>query len=281
MSETRRTFLATLGAATLGLATGRRALGALAGARTTLSRVGLELYTLRREAAADLAGTLARVATIGYKEVEFAGYHNHAASEVRDLLKQNGLTAPAAHIDINAIQNTPDKTFDDARTIGHEWIVVPSLPSGKRDTVDDWKRVAAQFNATATQVKAAGFRFGFHNHNEVFKKIGDVTPIDVLMKETDPSLVSYEMDVYWVVYGGGDPVDLLTRYPGRFRLMHLKDSMGPPDHKMADVGSGTIDFKAVLAHARGVEHYFVEHDSPPDSFTDVAASYLYLSKLEY
>ena len=281
MAETRRTFLATLGAATLGLATGRRTLAALTATRTKLSRIGIELYTLRREASVDLAGTLERVAKIGYKEVEFAGYHNHAATEVRDLLKQNGLTAPAAHIDIVAIRNTPDKTFEDARTVGHEWIVVPTPPAGKRDTIEDWKRIAEQFNAAAKQVKAAGFRFGFHNHNDVFKKIGDVVPIDVLMKETDSSLVSYEMDVYWVVNGGGDPVDLLTRYPNRFRLMHLKDSMGAPDHKMADVGSGTIDFKAVLAHAKGVEHYFVEHDDPPDAFADVAASYSYLSKLEY
>jgi sugar phosphate isomerase/epimerase len=281
MSETRRTFLATLGAATLGLATGRRALGALAATRTKLSRIGIELYTLRREAAADLAGTLARVAQIGYKEVEFAGYHNHAPAEVRDLLKQNGLTAPAAHIALSAIQTTPDKTFDDARTIGHEWIVVPSPPPGKYETIDDWKRLAAQFNAAAKPVNAAGFRFGFHNHNDVFKKIGDDVPIDVLMKETDPSLVSYEMDVYWVVDGGGDPVDLLTRYPGRFRLMHLKDSMGPPNHKMANVGNGTIDFKAILSHSKGIEHYFVERDDPTDAFADVAASYSYLAKLEY
>ena len=130
MTETRRTFLTTLGAATLGLATGRRTLAALTATRTKLSRIGIELYTLRREAAADLAGTLARVAKIGYKEVEFAGYHNHPATEVRDLLKQNGLTAPAAHIDIVAIQNTPDKTFEDARTVGHEWIVVPTPPPG-------------------------------------------------------------------------------------------------------------------------------------------------------
>jgi sugar phosphate isomerase/epimerase len=281
MAETRRTFLTTLGAAAVGLATGCRGLGTLGGGRTKLARVGLQLYTVRRAAAADLAATLARVAKVGYKEVEFAGYHNHAATEVRDLLRQNGLTAPSAHIAITEIQKTPVKTFDDARTIGHEWIVVPSLPAGKRESVDDWKRVADQFNAAARQVKAAGFRFAFHNHNDVFKKVGDVVPIDVLIAETDPSLVSYEMDVYWVVNGGGDPVDLLTRHAGRFRLMHLKDSMGPPNHKMADVGSGVIDFKTILAHAKGIEHYFVEHDDPPDAFTDIATSYSYLSRLEY
>jgi len=284
MDQDRRSFFVTIGAATIGLATSRSLVSELVpwqSGNAKLSRIGLEMYTVRREAAADLAGTLARVAKIGYKEVEFAGYHNHPATEVRDLLQQNGLTAPAAHIAITAIQTAPDKTFEDAKTVGHAWIVVPSLPSGKRETVDDWRHVADQFNVAAKQVKDAGFRFGFHNHNDVFKKIGDVVPIDVLMKETDPSLVSYEMDVYWVVNGGGDPVDLLTRYPNRFRLLHLKDSMGAPDHKMADVGSGTIDFKPILARAKGVEHYFVEHDNPPDAFADVAASYSYLSKLEY
>jgi sugar phosphate isomerase/epimerase len=281
MSETRRTFLATLGATAIGLATSGRALATLATTRSKLSRIGIQLYTLRRQAQADLAGTLAQVAKIGYKEVELAGYYDHTATEFRDMLRQNGLTAPSAHIAITAIQKTPDKTFEDAKTMGHDWIVVPSLPSGKRDTVDDWKRVAEQFNAAAKQVKAAGFRFAFHNHNDVFKKIGNVVPIDVLMKETDPSLVSYEMDVYWVVNGGGDPIDLLTRYAGRFRLLHLKDSMGPPDHKMVDVGSGTINFKAVLARAKGIEHCFVEHDEPADAFASAAKSFGYLSNLEY
>jgi sugar phosphate isomerase/epimerase len=101
------------------------------------------------------------------------------------------------------------------------------------------------------------------------------------MRETDPALVSYQMDVYWVVNGGGNPVDLLQRYPGRFKMLHLKDSMGPPDHKMADVGAGTIDFKNILARAKGIENYFVERDDPTDPMASAAASFSYLSHLEY
>jgi sugar phosphate isomerase/epimerase len=280
--QTRRSFLGTAAVAAVGLACGRRSLGALdTAAGNKISRIGIQLYTLRQAASADLAGTLARLAKIGYKELEFAGYYNHPATEVRALLDQNGLTAPSAHVGLNLIENAPEKTFADAKVVGHEWITVPSLPSGKRETVDDWKRLAAQFNAAATKAKHAGFRFAFHNHNDIIRKTGDVLPIDILMKETDPALVSYEMDIYWVVNGGADPLDLLARFPGRFKMFHVKDAMPGPEHRMADVGAGSIDFKTIFAQAKGIEHYFVEHDQPADPFVSAAASFGYLSKLEF
>lgn len=280
--QTRRSFLGTAAVAAAGLACGRRSLGALdTVAGNKISRIGIQLYTLRQAASADLAGTLARLAKIGYKELEFAGYYNHPATEVRALLDQNGLTAPSAHVGLNLIENAPEKTFADAKVVGHEWITVPSLPSGKRETVDDWKRLAAQFNAAATKAKHAGFRFAFHNHNDIIRKTGDVLPIDILMKETDPALVSYEMDIYWVVNGGADPIDLLARFPGRFKMFHVKDAMPGPEHRMADVGAGSIDFKTIFARAKGIEHYFVEHDQPADPFVSAAASFGYLSKLEF
>lgn len=281
MSQNRRTFLSNIALAAVAVRT-PRLLGEIPPPRAAkLQRIGMELYTVRSLTAKDLAGTLAQLAKIGYKEVEFAGYFNHPAPEIRSMLDQDGLTAPAVHVAITDIENQGDKTFGDAKTIGHQWIVVASLPRGQRETADDWKKVAARFNAAGEKVKAAGFRFGFHNHNDVFKKVGDDLPIDILMRETDPSLVSYEMDVYWVVNGGGNPVELLQRYPGRFTLLHLKDSMGAPEHKMADVGAGTIDFKTILARAKGVEHYFVERDDPTDPMASAAASFSYLSHLEF
>jgi sugar phosphate isomerase/epimerase len=111
--------------------------------------------------------------------------------------------------------------------------------------------------------------------------VGDVLPIEILMKETDPSVVSFQMDIYWAVNGGADPVALLARYPDRFKMLHVKDSSGPPDNKMVDVGAGTIGFKKIFAAARGIEHYFVEHDSPVDAIASAAASYRYLSALEF
>ena len=284
MDQDRRTFIASLGAAALGLAvTGRPAAG-LAGrtsSSTKLARIGIQLYTLRQQASADLAGTLEQLARIGYKDVELAGYYKHSATEVRALLDRNGLKAPSGHLAFNLIETNPAKTFDEARTVGHEWITIPSLPRGARTTADDWKRVAERFNNAATQAKAAGFRFAFHNHNDIVKRVGDILPIEILMKETDPTLVSYQMDIYWVVHAGADPLALLARYPGRFKMLHVKDSAGPPGNKMVDVGAGTIDFKKIFAAARGIEHYFVEHDEPANAIASARASYEYLVNMEY
>jgi sugar phosphate isomerase/epimerase len=281
MSQDRRTFLSNLALAAVAVPSARLFGGALTMRAARLQRIGMELYTVRSLTAKDLAGTLAQLAKIGYKEVEFAGYQGHTAAEVRAMLDQNGLTAPSAHVDIVKIETDADTMFADAKVVGHKWITVASLPRGSRQTVDDWKQMAARFNAAGKKVTAAGFGLAFHNHNDVFKKAGDELPIDILMHETDPALVSYQMDVYWVVNGGGNPVELLGKYPGRFKMLHLKDSMGPPDQKMADVGSGTIDFKAILSHAKGIENYFVERDDPTDPMASAAASYNYLSHLEY
>src|SRR5579885_838256 len=141
MPQDRRTFLSALGAAAVGLASRGRGWPIVDSSRdgaTKIARVGIQLYTLRKEAAADLGGTLERLAKIGYKEIELAGYYNHPASEVRDMLRASGLTAPSAHIGIEGIEGTnASQTFADAKTIGLEWITVPSLPRGPKTTADD------------------------------------------------------------------------------------------------------------------------------------------------
>lgn len=283
MLQDRRSFLATLG----GVAASLSSVRALSAAdpfidrRANLSRIGLQLYTLRRQAQADLAGTLAAVARIGYKEIELAGYYNHPATDVRGLLDQHGLASPSGHIAIEAIETNPSQTFADARAVGHRWITVPSLPRGPRATVDDWKAVANRFNKAARACKSAGFRFAFHNHNDIVRRIGDVLPIEILMTETDPSLVSFEMDIYWAVNGGADPLTLLATYPGRFAMFHVKDASAPPKLEMADVGAGMIDFGTIFAKAPGIEHYFVERDDAPDPLASAAASFEYLSHLTF
>lgn len=250
--------------------------------RSKLSRFGIQLYTLRRAAAADLGGVLAQLGKIGFKEVEFAGFYNHPASEVRDMLKHNGLVAPSAHIAIEQIETNAAKTFDDAHTVGLQWITVPSLPRGKHVTVDDWKGVAAQFNAAAKSVNSAGFHFAFHNHNDIVRKTGDVLPIEILMAETDPSLVSYQMDIYWAVSGGSDPLALLAKYPGRFKMFHVKDGKPPyTDASQTDLGQGTIDFKPIFAAGKGIEHYFMESDSAADPPAFAANGFSYLKNLDY
>ena len=284
MEQNRRSFLRALGAGTAALAAGwaNKSLLAEPVGTKKLGRIGIQLYTVRKPAATDLGGVLEQLAKIGYKEVEFAGTYNHTAAEARDMLKHNGLVAPSAHIAIDAIQSEPDKTFADAHTLGLQWITVPSLPRGNHVTADDWKGVAAQFNDAATKAKAAGFRFAFHNHNDIVKKTGDVLPVEILMAETDPGLVSYEMDLFWAVSGGADPIALLKRYPGRFKMFHVKDGVAPyTDKTQTDVGKGSIDFKPIFADAKGIEHYFVESDSAADPMMFAANSYQYLKNLNF
>lgn len=282
-TQTRRNFLATIGVAALGVASREaRAASAIAAPTRKLDRIGLELYTVRDLMKADMPGTLARAAAIGYNEVEFAGYFGRTPAQVRDLLKQYNLASPSTHIPYESFA-TWQKTLDDSNTIGHQWVTVPSIPEEKRKTVDDWKAVAAQFNNVAAQAKSSGLRFAYHNHNVEFAKIGDVRPYDLLLTETDPSLVDFEMDLYWVVFGGGDPLDYFARFPHRFKLVHVKDSAGPPDNKMVDVGKGTIDFRAIFAESdkAGIKHNFVEHDQPADPIATIRNSYNYLHALRF
>ena len=279
----RRTFLATLGTLALGAATRQRvALGAPLRQRK-LGRVGLQLYTIRSETARDLPGTLARVAQIGYKDVEFAGYFNRTPTEIRDLLAQNGLGSPSTHLGFNTLAPAArQKTLDDAKAIGHQYITIPSPPSGPRATLDDWKRIADSFNEAAAAAKAAGLRFAYHNHDAEIRPVGGTAPLVVLLRNTDPALVEFEMDVYWVVRGGGDPIALFAEFPNRFTMIHAKDALGA-EQTMVDVGGGNIDWKRILAEGTkaGVKHVFVEHDRPADPLASIRNSYQYLSTVEY
>jgi len=282
--HTRRTFLATLGVAAFGLARSDDAAASLALApRSRLKRVGLQLYTVRDLMKADLPGTLAKVAAIGYKEVEFAGYFGRTPAQIRDLLRRDGLTSPSTHLPFDSLDTTWQKQLDDAKAVGHHWVTIAFIPEEKRRTLDDWKRHAATFNRAAAQAKSAGLRFAYHNHNFELTAIDGTRPLDLLLKETDPSLVDFEMDLYWVVFGGGDPLDFFNRYPKRFPLVHVKDSSAPPNRKFVDVGQGTIDFRSIFAQSdkAGIKHYFVEHDQPADPIATIRNSYNYLHALRF
>lgn len=282
--HTRRNFLATLGVAALGIAS-RDAVAAteILAPHRKLKRIGLQLYSVRDLMKADLPGTLAKVAAIGYKEVEFAGYFGRTPAQIRELLRRDGLTSPSTHLPFDSLETTWQKQLDDAKAVGHHWATIAFIPPEKRQTLDDWKRHAATFNRAAAQAKSAGLRFAYHNHDFEFKAIDGTRPFDILLKETDPSLVDFEMDLYWVVYGGGNPLDLFNQYPKRFPLVHVKDSSGPPDRKMVDVGQGTIDFRSIFAQSdkAGIKHYFVEHDQPADPIATIRNSYKYLHALRF
>ncbi|HSK18497.1 MAG TPA: sugar phosphate isomerase/epimerase [Longimicrobiales bacterium] len=279
MTPTRRSFLATLGTAAIGALI--RPGCAPAATRARIERVGLQLYTVRTEMRRDLEGTLARVAEIGYREVEFAGYFDRTPAQIAALLERHSLAAPSTHIGLDQMQSDWERVAQDAAAIGHTYVTVPWLAAQERRTVDDWKRTAADFNEQARRARSAGLRFAYHNHDFEFTRIADVVPFDVLLAGTDPDLVDFELDIYWITRAGFDAVDYLVRFPGRFTMTHLKDSGGAPDHEMVDVGSGSIDFAHVIAaaNASGVRHHFVEHDRPADALSSIRSSYAYLSDI--
>lgn len=248
-----------------------------------LDRIGVQLYTVRTEMARDFEGTIARVAQIGYREVEFAGYYHRDARAVRATLDAAGLNAPAVHIPFEALGTRWPETLEAATVIGHRYLVVPSLPRETTQTLDGYRAAAEQFNRAAEQAKSAGIRVGFHNHAGEFAPIDGRVPYDVLLEETDPQLVWFEMDLYWIRRGGGDPLAYFTRFPGRFAMVHVKDMDGTPERGMLDVGSGVMDFKAIFARRdqAGIRHFFVEHDHPASPLDSVRASFDYLKQLEF
>lgn len=252
--------------------------------REGLDRIGLQLYTVRSEMAKDVEATLQRVAAIGYYEVEFAGYFNREPARLRETLDTLGLSSPSTHLGLGALETQWDASVATAKALGHRWLVVASVNDrAALQGVASIKALAARFNAVGRKARDAGLRYAFHNHGAELRPVEGAVPLEILLAETDPALVDFEMDVYWVLQGGGDPLALVTQYPGRFHLVHAKDTSGAPAHEMRDVGAGTVDWKTFFALRRtaGVEHVFVEHDQPMEAFASIAASLAFLKSLAF
>jgi sugar phosphate isomerase/epimerase len=302
----RRTFIGTSIAATLAAA----AKPAWAADSTHhIDRIGLQLYTVRGTMKTDFEGTIAKVAAIGYKEVEFAGvftansgYFDHAPKDVRAILDKNGLASPSCHVDYAVIEKKWPETLEAAKIVGHSYIICPWIDEKQRAEPGGWKRAANLFNKAGEASKKVGIQFGYHNHSFEFDpalSLGGKLPYDFLLAETDPKLVTMELDLCWISVAGKDPLDYFEKYPGRFPLVHvkdwIKDSSTPSEYKgamgqsvkfggrMADVGQGSINWKNLFAHSAeaGIQHYFVENDEPKSAFDDIKISYDYLHNLQF
>lgn len=289
----RRTFLASMTTTAL---LARRL--SWAAEKHRIKKIGLQLYTVRSEMQKDFEGTIAKVAQIGYKEVEFAGYFNHSPKDIRAIVDRNGLTAPSAHVDYKVLG--PDQwpqALEAGKVIGHEYIVNPWVPEELRKQPDDWKRVAENFNRAGAESKKAGIQFAYHNHWFEFQPIsGAKNAYDILLAECDPNLVKMQLDLCWITVGGGDPIKYFDQYPGRFPLVHVKDVKKVPERNitggqdfgssmkdMTEVGSGIIDWKRIFAKSdeADIKHYIVEHDNPKSPFDSIRISYQYLEKLRF
>ena len=278
----RRLFVKRLALAAAGLSLYNQ--NALAAGKRKLSRIGMQLYTVRRELEKDFEGTLTKVAALGYKEVEFAGYFGHRPAELKTLLKRLKLDAPAAHVQLSELRGDLRPMLDAAQTIGHKYLLVAWLPPEERASLDDYRRLADLFNEAGARMLREGVQFAYHNHDFEFAPSEGKVPYDLLLERTDARAVKLEMDLYWTVKGGANPVEYFERHPGRFHLLHVKDMDSTPRRYFTEVGRGVIDFRAVFAKAKraGVRHYFVEQDETPGSpFDSLKVSMDYLRKLQF
>jgi sugar phosphate isomerase/epimerase len=242
--------------------------------------LGLQLYTVRADLAKDFEGTVKKVKAIGIRNVQANLTMNGRASrQQRKLYDELGMTWESVHAGGDALRGPVQATIDEAKAAGIKNITCsfplypadrPTIMAGP--TLDDWKRNAEAFNKVGALCKQVGLTFAYHNHNLEFRKIGDVLPYDLLLKETDPALVSMEMDIGWVVASGADPVAYLTQYPTRYSSVHIKDlkNEGIPNTGMkmtsAIIGKGIIDWSKVLPAIKksSVKTAYLEIEEPYD-----------------
>lgn len=260
----RRGFLAA-GAA--GLAVLATQTACAAGPESAPARVpGIQLYTVRDSMAQDPRATLEAIAAIGYREVEFAGYYDIPPAELKRLLDSLGMRSPNSHVDWSTMRTDPRSLIEPAAEIGNDYITIAWLPEEERKPLDNWKSWAEVLNRAGEIAKEFGMLAAYHNHEFEFEAQDGVLPHDVLLAETDPDLVAFELDMFWVRKAGQDIVTTLAKAPQRFPMAHVKDMNSSGE--MVDVGAGEIDFVDILASdaASGLKHLFIEHDNPENSF---------------
>ena len=288
-----------------------------------ITRLGVQLFTMASMVAHDPDAALKLIAEKGYKEVEFFGpypfstpeavaswtplaakmgisrnaYFGLTPQEVKARLDHYGLSAPSAHVDFPTARTQLNALAEAAHILGHRYVVIPSARSERLDSLDDYRRLAAELNAIGTMAKALGLQFGYHNHGYEHALIDDRVPLEVLLEETDPALVTMELDLFWMIAGGGDPMTFLASYPGRFALMHIKDMSEvvhfegrgqTPQEWMAlfpymrDAGVGVLDLPRILLEAKrsGVKHFFLERDLSADPVQTLETSFRTLSAMD-
>ena len=260
--------------------------------------IGLQLYTVRDAMQQDPAGTLAKVARLGYNSVEGATYtgsqkfYGMEPAAFAKVLKQNGLIMPSSHYMLGQAMNNGqptqgtilhgwDRAVDDAAQAGVKYMVCAYLIESERGSLDQYKQIAAHLNKAGERCKKAGIQLCYHNHDFEFAAQDGQLPYDILLKETDKQLLKMELDLYWATKAGHDPLALFKAHPGRFPLWHVKDMDKTEKKDFTEVGNGVIDFKKIFAARQlaGMQYYFVEQDrTPGDPFDSIKQSIGYIKK---
>ena len=314
----RREFLVSASASTAAFLAACSGAVSTAPAPVRLDALGVGLFTVPKSLAQDLEGTLAMIAGLGYREVEFfgpysfstqaaqdgwkaasqqlgfsgSGFFGRTASDVRAILDRHGLVSPSMHVDLETLRDRTEQVGEAANAMGWKYCGLASIPEELRRTPDDYRRMGDLLTEIGHRAKPMGFKVLYHNHGYGLLPVAGRMPIQLVFDRLDPDVVSLEMDVFWTVAGGADPVQLLDAYPKLYRLMHVKDMTRKATFTrggdmqdimslfplMTTVGNGVLDMPRILGHARrnGVEHFYVEQDLAADPQAQLAASIRYL-----
>ncbi len=251
---------------------------------------GVVSYTFRTDLKKDTPATLDRIKALGLTNIEFSDLFGNTAAELRKMLDDRGMACTSYGTSFDNALKKPDEAAGIAKTLGAGYVRVAWVPHKEPFTGDSIRKLAADFNTIGRAMKSHGLTFCYHNHGYEFGKHGDGTLFDLLVESTDPALVSYEIDILWAFYPGVDPAKLIEKHGGRFKLMHLKDlkkgvtgdhSGKTPVENDVALGSGQLDIPAVLEAAKkaGIEHYYIEDESPTP-WEQVPVSIRYLKGLE-
>ena len=248
---------------------------------------GLQTYSVRNQLSEDFEGTLEQVAKVGYKHIEGFGLGTdgmfrggitpaHHAQVVRDL----GMEFIATHCSYTPAENA-GKMIDAAAGAGLEYLIVPAVPQSMRASLDSWKIIADNFNKLGEMCNGKGLKFAYHNHAFEFEIIDGIIPQELVIESTEPDLVCFETDLFWMVKGGYDPVKLIKKYPGRIKLFHVKEAT--EELEETTIGEGIIDFKTIFEAGKkdALEYYFVEDERTEDPFAHIKADYDYVSVQKY
>ena len=279
----RREFIQTASFAAAGLLS----LPSFMAAAKKKKGLGLQLYTLRETIPNDPKGVLKKVADYGYTELETYGYRDGKLfgmdnAEFGKYVKGLGMKVTSGHYGLDVIRGNWEQAVLDAKAIGQKYMVCPYLNDGERKSIDDYKRRCEEFNKAGEVCNKHGIRFGYHNHAFEFMELEGKIPYDVMLAELDNNKCGMEMDIFWVVNAGFDPLTYFEKYPGRFEQWHVKDMDKSDKNKNADVGTGTIDYKPIFAKAKqsGLKHFYVEQESyPGEPIKSVEASAKYMKSI--
>ena len=224
--------------------------------------VAMQMYTFRKEAAADYPGTLKRLAQMGWPAVQVSGIHSYKAKDIGKVMKDLGLGSAGTHVNFRKLETEFNAFVDLVKDLGTEWAIIPSRPDDWAPGADGWRSFGRAMTEMGAKLKKVGLRLGYHNHAFEFQKLDGKPGYDLFFESADPGLVHNELDTYWVQYAGCDPVAYLKKFAGHIQVTHFKD-MGPGQEKpMVPIGTGILDWPKIIeaCKAGGTEWICCEQD---------------------